>query len=87
MKNRVIIGFEENGWNFKESSLLSFEEEYIFQRPATVGRYLIKCSFYFPSKDILIEEEIPSIVGESKVLFDGHIDTMDDLKILNRMLF
>ena len=87
MKNSIIIGFEENSWIFKERNQLSSEEEYIFQKPATGGRDLIKCSFYFPSKDVFIEEIIPSIVGESKVLFDGKITTMDDLRILNRMLF
>lgn len=85
MRNNIIIKFEECFWNFKNITQLKDEEEYIFQKPSSDNLFDLICTFYYPSKEIIIEE-VPKMIGETKPRFDGKISTFSDLNIINRMI-
>jgi len=85
MKNNIIISFEENNWCFKKLNNLKDDDEYIFKKCSSDNLFDLVCTFYYPSKEIIIEE-IPKLIGETKTRFDGKISTFNDVEIITRMI-
>lgn len=85
-KNNIVSGFETNGWCFAGNKELRKEEEYKFVKKSDDALSRIEAVFYFPSNELLIEQH-PVYSGNAHILFDGVLSNLDDLKILNRMLF